>query len=121
MSEAHNAAKDAAELYSWLRAEALLQAEVVEEAKAALRAEQIFTVADLEVLRQEGGLRDIFTARVTARKVADALGEVYYERVSGVLRDTKRRMREACQLPEAGHTRTIQRNFKIQIRFPHLI
>ena len=66
-------AKSAEELYAWLRSAAGLETEVLHEAKAALRAEQVFSVADLRVLQQEGALRDVFTARVTARKVADAL------------------------------------------------
>ena len=54
----------AEQLHAWLRDEARLEEVVVEQAKAGLAAEQVFSVEDLELLRREGGLRDVFKARL---------------------------------------------------------
>ncbi len=85
------------DLCEWLRTKAGLNEEVIEATLPKLRAEQVthrpvplircvpaahlglrarrqvFSVHDLCVLRDEGGLSDVFPARVTSRKVAVAL------------------------------------------------
>ena len=58
---------------AWLASEAGLCAEEVHEARPLLRSERVYTVHRLELLRQEGCLREVFGARITVRLVADAL------------------------------------------------
>ena len=57
----------------WLGLAAGLHEDVVNEAKLRLRSEQVYVVGDLALLVEEGGLSDVFTTRVSARKVRDAL------------------------------------------------
>tara|TARA_B100000795_G_scaffold238168_1_gene199124 strand:- start:349 stop:855 length:507 start_codon:yes stop_codon:yes gene_type:complete len=58
----------------WLASEAGLCVEEVHEARPLLRRERVYTVHRLELLRQEGCLREVFGARITSRLVSDALG-----------------------------------------------
>ena len=59
-------------LADWLRTKALIHEDILEPTLEKLKAEEVFVVSDLMVLRQEGGLRDVFT-RVSANKVEKAL------------------------------------------------
>ena len=58
----------------WLASEAGLCVEEVHEARPLLLLERVYTVHRLELLRQEGCLREVFGARITSRLVSDALG-----------------------------------------------
>ena len=58
----------------WLATEAGLCEEEMHEARPLLLRERVYTVHRLELLRQEGCLREVFGARITCRLVSDALG-----------------------------------------------
>ena len=64
---------DQEDVVEWLGLTAGLHEDVVTEATPRLRSEQVFVVGDLALLEEEGGLGDVFTTRVSARKVRDAL------------------------------------------------
>ena len=57
----------------WLLTVAGLRKLEVERARPALEHEDVVTVDRLELLRQEGGLVDVFVTRVLVRMVSDAL------------------------------------------------
>ena len=61
---------------AWLASEAGLCAMEVNEARPLLWRERVYTVHRLELLRQEGCLREVFGARITSRLVSDALGRL---------------------------------------------
>ena len=64
---------DQEDVVEWLGLTAGLHEDVVTEATPRLRSEHVYVVGDLALLEQEGGLGDVFTTRVSARKVRDAL------------------------------------------------
>jgi len=61
------------ELGAWLRGSAHLSDSAVKQSVERLSTEEVFTVADLQVLHQIGGFSRVFSP-VTAQKVAGALG-----------------------------------------------
>ena len=64
---------DQEDVVEWLGLTAGLHEDVVTEATPRLRSEHVYVVSDLALLEEEGGLGDVFTTRVSARKVRDAL------------------------------------------------
>ena len=64
---------DQDDVVKWLGLAVGLHEDVVTEATPRLRSEQVYVVSDLALLVEEGGLSDVFTTRVSARKVRDAL------------------------------------------------
>ena len=64
---------DQEDVVEWLGLTAGLHEDVVTEATPRLRREHVYVVSDLALLEEEGGLGDVFTTRVSARKVRDAL------------------------------------------------
>ena len=64
---------DQYDVVKWLGLTAGLHEDVVTEATPRLRSEHVYVVSDLALLEEEGGLGDVFTTRVSARKVRDAL------------------------------------------------
>jgi hypothetical protein len=67
---------DGGTLFDWLRNSARIHDNIMDNTLQKLEAEDVLAVADLRVLRDLGGLGDVFT-RVTAAKISAALDATY--------------------------------------------